>query len=166
MSSASAQLTTFSDSDIAGLAPAMKIGLLATVNDEGLPHLTLLSTLRAASPASLTFGQFTEGLSKRHVRRNPHVGFLVMSLQKELWRGTATFSHVEKNGPDYDSYNNEPLFRYNAYFGIHTVYYLDLVGHTGRQSLPMGGIIAASLATAAARAGTGSANNCKALNQW
>jgi hypothetical protein len=156
----------FSDSDIAGLAPAMKIGLLATVNTEGLPHVTLLSSLRAASATTLTFGQFTEGVSKRFIKGDPRAAFLVMSLQKELWRGTARFTHTAQAGTEYDGYNNEPLFRYNAYFGIHTVYFLDLVGHTGRQPLPMGGIVAASLATALARVATGPSNGCAALNPW
>jgi hypothetical protein len=160
------RLTTFSDGDIEGLSPEMKIGILATVNDEGLPHLTLLASLRAAAPTVLTFGQFTEGLSKEHVRRNPRTGFLVMSLQKDVWRGTATFTHSAKGGPEHEAYNNQPLFRYNAYFGIHTVYFLDLVEHTGRQALPMGGIVAASLATAAARVAAGSTRGCKALNPW
>jgi hypothetical protein len=164
--SATTRLTRFSDQDIQGLAPSMKIGLLATVNGEGLPHLTLLSSLRAASPTRLTFGQFTEGLSKFYLRNNPRAGFLVMTLHKELWRGTAAFTHIEKGGPEYDAYNNEPLFRYNAYFGIHTVFYLDLVHHTGRESLPMGGVVAASLATAAARAMTGPVRDCRALNPW
>ena len=144
----------------------MKIGILATVGEDGLPHMTLLSSLRASSPTRLTFGQFTEGFSKKNVGRNPRTGFLVMTLHKELWRGTATFSHTEKGGPDYDAYNNEPLFRYNSYFGIHTVYCLDLMAHTGRESLPMGGIVSASLATAAARAAEGAAAQCRALNQW
>ncbi len=160
------RLTTFTGSDIEGLAPAMKIGVLATVSENGLPHMTLLSSLRASSPTQLTFGQFTEGLSKTNVRRNPRTGFLAMTLQKELWRGTAKFSHVQKGGPEYDAYNNEPLFRYNSYFGIHTVYYLDLIAHTGRESLPLGGIAAASLATAAARAAAGTARECHALNHW
>ncbi len=160
------RLTTFSDPDIEGLSPSMKIGLLASVNDEGLPHLTLLSSLRAASPTRLTFGQFTEGLSKSFLRRNPRAGFLVMTLHKELWRGTAAFTHTENGGPEFDAYNNEPLFRYNSYFGIHTVFYLDLVRHTGRESLPMGGVVAASLATAAARVMTGPVRDCKALNPW
>ncbi len=79
----------------------------------------------------LTFGQFTEGLSKEYVRRNQRTGFLVMSLQKEVWRGMATFTHSAKGGPEHEAYNN--------------------VEQTGRQALPMGGIVAASLA--AARAG-------------
>src|SRR5271169_579435 len=160
------QRTDFTRADIEALAPAMKIGILATVGEDGLPHMTLLSSLRASSPTCLTFGQFTEVFSKTNVGRNPRTGFLVMTLQKELWRGTATFSHTEKAGPDFDAYNNEPLFRYNSYFGIHTVYYLDLMAHTGRESLPIGGIVSASLATAAARAAGGPASKCRALNQW
>ncbi len=160
------QQTTFQDADIEGLRPAMKIGMLATVNDAGLPHLTLLSSIRAASSRRLSFGQFTEGTSKGNVGRNPKTGFLAMTLQRELWRGQAVYTHTEKAGPDYDDYNNEPMFRYNAYFGIHTVYYLDLVSHGGRESLPMGRIVAASLATAAARAAAGASRGCKALNPW
>jgi hypothetical protein len=160
------RLTTFSDLDIRGLAPVMKIGMLAVVDEEGLPHLTLLSSLRAAAATTLTFGQFTEGRSKRCIRRNPRAGFLVMTLRRELWRGAARFTRTERGGPEFDSYNNEPLFRYNAYFGIHTVFYLDLVRHTGRESLPMGGIAAASLATAAAGLFTGPARGFRALNPW
>jgi hypothetical protein len=159
-------LTTFSASDIEGLRPAMKIGILATVNDRGLPHLTLLSSLKASSPTTLTFGQFTEGFSKVNVKGNPRTGFLAMTLQRELWRGTATFTHTEKSGPDYDAYNDEPMFRYNAYFGIHTVYSLELVEHGGRQGLPMGRIAAAALATAVAGTLIGRAGGYRALNAW
>ncbi len=143
--------TTFSEADIAAFMPEMKIGLLATVNDEGLPHLTLISTFRAGSPAQLTWGQFTEGLSKQYVRRHPQAGFMVMTLNKEVWRGKATFTHTARQGSDYDAYNNIPMFRYNAYFGIHTVYYMDLIAHTGRQVLPMGQVIFAAVQTMLAR---------------
>jgi hypothetical protein len=159
-------LTAFSESDIEGLSPSLKIGLLATTDDEGLPHMTLLSSLRAASPTRLTFGQFSEGVSKGFIQRRPRAGFLVMTLQKELWRGAASFTHTAKAGPEYDAYNDEPLFRYNAYFGIHTVYFMDLAWHTGRESLPMGGIVAASMATLVTRAGLGSTRGCAALNPW
>ena len=47
-----------------------------------------------------------------------------MTLEKNVWCGTADFSHTANSGAEFDAYNNTPLFRYNAYFGIHTVYYL------------------------------------------
>ncbi len=105
------KVSVFTDQDIESLRPAMKIGLLATVNHQGLPHLTLLSSLQAASARRLTFGQFVEGLSKDYVRKNPRTGFLVMTLQREMWRGTATFTGTTRGGPEMDAYNQEPMFR-------------------------------------------------------
>ena len=64
-------LTAFSPEDIRETQPAMKIGLLATVTPEGLPHVTLLSSLMACAPSGLCFGQFTEGMSKKHILDNP-----------------------------------------------------------------------------------------------
>jgi len=90
------RLTTFSPEDIQALKPAMKVGLLATVNPEGLPHLTLIASLRANTPTQLTFGQFIEGTSKGFLRQNPLAGLLVMTLDKNLWRGKATFTHTAR----------------------------------------------------------------------
>ena len=160
--------TTFSDEDIRALEPMMKIGLLATVNDEGLPHLTLISSLRANMPTQLTWGQFTEGLSKGFIRKNPKVGFLIMTLDKQLWRGKATFTHTARQGPEFDFYNNTPMFRYNAYFGIHTVYYMDLLEHSGRQALPMGQVVLAAIQTMVARmlARPDQRHSPEILNAW
>ena len=142
--------TTFSEQEIESLRPAMKVGLLATVNEDGLPHITLLSSLQAASSTRLTFGQFIEGRGKCHVRNNPRVGFLVMTLQRDMWRGRALFTGTTQAGPELDEYNKVPMFRYNAYVGIHTVFSFDLVQHGGREHLPMGRIVTAALATKAA----------------
>ncbi len=163
--SQSTRYTLFSQADMRAFEPEMKIGLLATVNDDGLPHLTLISTLQASTPTQVTWGQFTEGLSKQYIRRNHQVGFLIMTLQKELWRGKATFTHTAQQGPEFDHYNNLPMFRYNAYFGIHTVYYMDLVEHSGRQALPMAGIVGAALQTMLARALIDK-SGLPALNPW
>jgi hypothetical protein len=75
-------LTTFSDEDIESTRPALKIGLLATVTPEGLTHITLLTTLMACGPTKLSFGQFTEGLSKQYLQGNPKTGFLIMGLDR------------------------------------------------------------------------------------
>jgi hypothetical protein len=144
-------LTSFSEDDVRRTQPALKIGLLATVTPEGLPHVTMLSTLMACGPAQLSFGQFTEGRSKDHLRTNRHAGFMIMGLDRTLWRGKASYTHSERHGPEYEFYNNVPMFRYNAYFGVHTVYYLDLVAHTGRAALPMNRIIFAAVQTMVAR---------------
>ncbi len=144
--------TRFSPQEMDAFQPMMKIGLLATITPEGLPHLTLLSTLKAASETTLTWGQFTEGMSFGHVLQNPKTAWMIMTLDKDLWRGQGVFTHMAESGDDFDWYNNVPMFRYNAYFGIHTVYYMDLVGHTGKKPLPMTAVIMAAVKTMLARA--------------
>jgi len=159
-------LTTFSEEDINSTRPEMKVGLLATVTPEGLPHVTMLSTVMACGPDQVCFGQFTEGMSKKHILENPKTGFLVMSLDRNLWRGKATYTHSARNGREYDYYNNVPMFGYNAYFGVHTVYYLDLVEQTGKTSLPMNRIILAALQTMLARMLGGKHGRTPAINPW
>lgn len=159
-------LTTFSLEDIQGTQPAMKVGLLATVTPEGLPHVTLISSVMACSPQQVCFGQFTEGISKHNILENPHAGFLMMSLDKQMWRGKARYTHLVKEGPEFEYYNNVPMFRYNAYFGIHTVYYLDLISHTGRRPLPMGRVVIAAIQTILARTLGRKRGSRPVINQW
>jgi hypothetical protein len=159
-------LTVFSPEDILSTQPAMKIGLLATVTPSGFPHVTLISSLMACAPQQMAFGQFTEGLSKQHILNNPKTGFLIMSLDKNLWRGKATFTHSTQAGTEYDFFNNVPMFRYNAYFGIHTVYYLDLLSHTGKEPLPMNRIVFAAIQTLLARTLGRKLGKEEVLNPW
>jgi hypothetical protein len=158
--------TSFSEADIQGTQPALKVGLLATVSPEGLPHITLLSSLMACNATQLSFGQFTEGTSKKHIQRNPKTGFLIMSLDKQLWRGKARFTYSIREGKEYDFYNNVPMFRYNAYFGIHTVYYFDLVSQTGKTALPMDQVIFAAIQTMLARTLGKKPGKVDVLNAW
>jgi hypothetical protein len=140
-----------SQQDIGAFEPSAKIGLLATLDPQGLPHVSLITSLQAKSPSELMFGQFSEGRSKAHVKGDPRVGFLVMNLEKQLWRGKARWTGEATSGDDYEMYNRQPMFRYNSYFGIHTVHYLDLVEFSGKQSLSTAGIAVGSLVTLLAR---------------
>jgi Pyridoxamine 5'-phosphate oxidase len=143
--------TRFSPDEIAAFEPAEKIGLLATITPEGQPHLSLITTIQAKSSTEMMWGQFTEGLSKQHVKHNPHVAWLILTLDRRLWRGTARYTHASTEGDDYRHFNEKPMFRYNTYFGIHTVHYMDLVGHTGELGLPLGKIVPASVITKLAK---------------
>ncbi|NPV86430.1 MAG: pyridoxamine 5'-phosphate oxidase family protein [Anaerolineae bacterium] len=156
----------FSQEDITAFQPALKVGILATVNPEGLPHLTFISTLMASDPKTVVWGQFVEGSSKEYIRQNPKTAFLIMTLDKNTWRGKATFTHTQTSGKDYDFYNNVPMFRYNAYFGVHTVYYMDLVEHNGKQPLPMPAIVFSSVATLLAKILSPGREEKQALNPW
>ena len=124
---------------------SVKIGLVATIDDQGGPHLTVLSTLQGKDETTMMFGKFVEGSSKDHLLVRPQAGFLIMNPQKEFWYGTMDFDHLLKEGSDYVMYNNQPLYRYNTYFGINTVYYLNLREISEKCTLPMAKIIQSSI---------------------
>ncbi len=147
------KLRCFENSDMKKFESEAKVALLATISENRRPHLTFLSSLQAKTTNTLMFGQFSEGLSKKHLQWHPNAAFLIMTLERELWRGKARWTHEEKQGADYDYFNNKPMFRYNAYFGIHTVHYLALREVTKRARLPLPAIVAGSVKTLVARGG-------------
>lgn len=160
------ETAALSHEDIRAFEGDAKIGLLATVSPEGLPHLSLITSLQAKDPHHLMFGQFSEGLSKTYLRNNPRAGFLVMSQDKQVWRGKARWTHAATHGEDYDMYNRKPMFRYNSYFGIHTVHYLDVIDFGGREPLPVASFAVGSLVTALARRFAGRRSRGDVLKPW
>jgi hypothetical protein len=141
----------FSLDDMAVFEQDAKIALLATVSPTGLPHLSLITSIQAKDSIHLMFGQFSEGRSKAHLKRNPEAGFLIMSRDKRMWRGKARYTGEAKSGEDYEMYNRKPMFRYNSYFGIHTVHYLDLIEFNGAERLRTAAIAAGTAATVLGR---------------
>jgi len=160
------ELTTINSATAAAIAADMKVALLATVDAHNLPHVTLITTIQARDPSTIIWGQFTEGYSKQNVHTNPKTAFLVMSLARKIWRGRALWKEERKEGPEYEMYNNKPMWRYNTYFGIHTVHYMQLVGITEGLPLPMGQVICGGVATRLARGGLATGNRDRILSPW
>jgi len=157
-------LKEFDNQTIKAFAPAEKIGLVASVNPEGLPHITLITSIGAAGPKQVILGEFCKGSSKSQIQKNPKIGFLVMSMDRKMWRGHAKWTHLRQEGPEYEIYNDQPMFRYNAYFGINTVHYLDLIDARGPDGLPLPKIILSALMTKLAKGGAVTGNNDRILN--
>lgn len=122
-------------------AKTMKVGLVSTVDDEGEPHITILSTLMAKDNNTMMLGEFVCGISKEHMTKRSQTGFLIMNLNKEFWTGKMDWKSKAKEGEDYIMYNMQPKYRYNSYFGIHTVHYFDLKELSDKRKLNMGGIV-------------------------
>jgi len=126
-------------------AKSVKVGLVASIDEKNSPHITVLSTLMGKGENTMVFGKFIEGLSKEFIQERPRAGFLIMNPEKEFWYGKMIYESEKKEGEEYVFYNNQPLYRYNTYFGINTVYYSKLVCISDMDTLPMGKIIASSL---------------------
>lgn len=126
--------------DRAKLASPSKIGLLATISPTEEVQISLISSIQTLDN-QLIWGEFVHGLSKINVQSNPKCGFLAINADMEWWRGKATHKEVRETGPEFEMYNNQPLFRYNSYFGIGKVHYMDIVEFSGKNKLPLKAII-------------------------
>jgi len=143
-----------------------KIGLIATVNKNNEPHITLITTLQANTSKQMIWGHFIEGISKTNVKTNNKTGFLIMNLEKEFWKGKAIWTHEKKEGPEYIMYNDKPIYRYNSYFGIHTVHYMDLVKISEKDKLNVKSIAANAVKTQLAKGGIKSNKEQTILKPW
>ena len=137
----------FTDDEIAALKPNEKIALVATINYEGLPHVTLLTSLLALDDTHMALGEFSKGLSKEYFKKNNSIGFLILTMAMDMWRGKALYTHSAQEGAEYEMFNEFPMFRYNTYFGINTVHFFDLMQANEKERLPLGAIARATIAT-------------------
>jgi len=78
--------------DIKKFETSYKIGLVATLDKNGDPHISLLSTLMAKNEREMMFEKFIVGESKENILSNPKAGFLIMSLEKEFWTGKMAYT--------------------------------------------------------------------------
>ncbi len=131
------ELNKFEESDLKEFEPDAKIGLISSISSEGFPHITFINTIMAKDSSQLMFGQFTEGQSKENLKNRSKAGFLIMTMEKKLWRGKLNYFGSKKEGLEYEKYNEKPMFRYSSYFGIHTIHYLNLVSTYGCEKLPI-----------------------------
>ncbi|MBW2675003.1 MAG: pyridoxamine 5'-phosphate oxidase family protein, partial [Deltaproteobacteria bacterium] len=49
----------FDTQDMKEFEPEAKVGLIATISPEGLPHITLITALQAKSPSQVIWAQFS-----------------------------------------------------------------------------------------------------------
>ena len=156
----------FSKEDMKAFEPSEKLGLMASINPEGLPHITLITSMQANTPKELIVGQFVSGLSKQFIQENNNISFLVMTFDKIMWRGKAVWTRMGKEGPEYERMNLIPMFRYNTYFGINTVHYFDLLEVSEPAALPMGKIIGEALKTRVSKGGMKSGKSGRILKPF
>ena len=77
-----AYFSSIDEPSIKMMAVDSKVGVLATEDESGYPHLSFISSIQAFGTDKLTFGQFSAGLSKQFIAARPNAGFLELSADK------------------------------------------------------------------------------------
>ena len=129
---------TFNKEDLVNFEKDEKVSLLATLDDNGLPHISLITTLQTTDEKHIIMGQFCEGVSKGNLRKRSKSGFLILTLDMNYWRGKLDWKKEAVSGKELDLFNMKPMWRYNTYFGIHIVHYLNVIEvfKKGKISIP------------------------------
>ena len=107
------------------LKPDNKIGILATVDNEGSPHLSFISSLQSLGDTQIIFG--SKGSCKQYIEERPDAAFLALSADMLWLRGSMRFTHYEQAGNLVDAYKDKPLFYDNSNLQFNRVYFSDLI---------------------------------------
>ena len=145
-------MKTVNPNDYKDLDNAYKIALVAVEEGNGDLHTCLVSSLTNKGEDKMMFGEFITGITKDLIHEHPKTGFLIMSISRDFWTGKMDFTHLVHEGEDYVKMNEYPLFRFNTYFGVHTVHYADLVDISERRPINMPGVIANAVRVILAKA--------------
>lgn len=129
-------------------ATPYKIALVACHDEQDDVHISLLSSLANRGDDEMVVGEFVQGLSKTFFHNKPEAAFLIMNLAMNFWTGTMNFYDSRTEGEEYIRYNEMPLYRFNTYFGIHTVHYAKLREVSERRKLNLAGIVGNTLRVA------------------
>jgi len=159
--------TEFSEEAIEFTQPDIMLKIIATIDERGWPHLTIITSNRAISKDTLVWGQFTIGESKKYVQEvNPKQGIIFMTgdMPFKILQIKADFSHTSTEGPDIDYFNTSKLMRYMTYMNVYKVYYNKVVAVSPIRKLPLGGIAKGILAGMIGKGGKKTELNEKRLN--
>jgi len=131
-----------SDEIIKFTQPTVMVKLISTIDPRNCPHITLISSNRAISEDKIVWGEFSKGLSKEYVQKNPKQGLFYMTAETpfKFIQVKANFSHTEIEGEDLEYFNKSDFMRYFTYVSIYKVYYNNIVAATPLRELPFGGI--------------------------
>ena len=119
-------MKTINEADKKIFEKSEKLGVVATIDEQGDPHLSLLTTIMAKSDDEMVVGEFTKGISKLNMKERNKCGFAIMGLDMNFWTGTMSWKDVKTEGEEFVKYNNMQMWRFNTYFGIGKVHYFDL----------------------------------------
>ncbi|MFW9819222.1 MAG: hypothetical protein ACFFE5_06390 [Candidatus Thorarchaeota archaeon] len=123
--------------------PGMMLKLLGTIDERSWPHITFIAMNRIISEEKVVWGAFTEGTSKKNVKKNPKQGVLYMTADMpfKFLQLKIDFTHTATEGEELEFFNNSDLFRYFTYYRVHTAYYNNVVASTPIRDLSLFGIV-------------------------
>ena len=105
--------------------PEIMAKLIATIDeDEGL-RITMIANNRAINNEFVKWGQFTEGISKKNILKNPKQAILFMTAEMpfNFLQIKADYDYCSTEAVDAEEFNQTDLMRYNVYMRVYKTYF-------------------------------------------
>lgn len=159
-------LSEASEEAIQFTQPGMMLKLIGTIDERGWPHITFIAMNRIINKEQVVWGAFTEGMSKKNVKKTPKQGILYMTAEMpfKFLQAKVDFNHTTTEGEDLEFFNSSDLFRYFTYYRVHTAYYNNIVSISPIRNLPLFGIVKGILKNIIGKGGAKTKLNEKRLN--
>jgi len=128
--------------------PEIMAKLIATIDENGDPHITMISSNKAVNRNVVKWGQFTQGTSKKNVLRESKQGIFFMTAEMpfRFLQIKADFDYCTTEAKDAEDFNKTDLFRYNVYMRIDKVYFNKVKAARSVRDIPLMGIMKGMLA--------------------
>ncbi len=146
--------------------PDVMLKLVSTIDERGWPHITLITSNRAINQDQVTWGAFTEGQSKKNIKRNPKQGIFYMTVEMpfKFLQVKANFTHTSKEGEELEHFNKSELMRYFTYTRVHTAYFNRVIAASQVRKLSLSGIVFGILKDLIGKRGAKTKKEERALN--
>lgn len=143
------------------------VKLLATVDDNGWPHLTFIAANKAKTQNQIVWGQFLHGKSKKFIQDRPKHGYLFMTIKMpfKMIQIKADFSHILKNGEDLDFWNSRDM-RYSTTMNVWRAFYSNIYKNSPIQTVSLGKLLKGIIFTLLAKGATRNKNAEERLNTF
>lgn len=117
-----------------------QLDFYGTVNADGTPHITLLTSMHLFGKDTFVWGEYSAGLSKQNQQERNKVGFMSVINGETVFFGKAVWDGSKKSGEEIELLNRIPQFRYNNVYGYSPAHILKLKELSGEQPLDTAGI--------------------------
>lgn len=123
--------------------PEIMAKIIATIDKNGDPHLTMIASNKAVDSSTVKWGEFLKGSSKENVLRDPKQGILFMTAEMpfKFIQIKADYEYSSTEAVDAEDFNTTNLFRYNVYMRVYRTYYNKVKNATRIRDIPLMGIV-------------------------
>ena len=118
-------LSELTEDSIEFTYPEIMAKLIATIDDNGDPHITMIASNKAVNKKEVKWGKFTQGTSKKNVFKDPKQGIIFMTAEMpfKFLQIKADFDHCTTEAKYAEDFNTTDLFRYNVYMRIDRIFF-------------------------------------------